>query len=123
MDRAAPEIRWSAVLGGGAATLFLAVGLSLGAASAGSAALAGAAPWVAIALGAAAAGRLAASAGALHGGLVAVLWIVADTLAAPTAPAVADVVSDTVRTIAFDAVWLAIGAALGWLGSRSAGGS
>ncbi len=123
MDRAAPEIRWRAVLGGGAATLFLAIALSLGASLGGSPFLVGAAPWIAIALGAAAAGRLAASAGALHGGLVAVLWIVADTLAAPAAPAVADVVSDTVRTVALDAVWLAIGAIAGWLGSRSAGGS
>ncbi len=122
MKREPPEIRWRAVVAGGAATFLLAISVSLVAAVAGSPILLAAAVWLAIAVGGAAAGRLARAAGALHGGLVAVLWIVADMLAGTAGPQTGDVITDTVRTVAFDASWLAVGALAGWLGSRSAGG-
>jgi hypothetical protein len=121
MEREPPEIRWRAVVGGGAATLFLTLTLSLVAALAGSTLLLFVAAPIGIALGAAAAGRIARAAGALHGGLVAVLWIVAGTLVGP-APGATDVLADTALTVVLDAAWLAVGAAAGWLGSRAAGG-
>lgn len=122
MKREPPQIRWRPVIAGGAATFLLALSLSLAAAVAGSPALLAAAVWLAIAVGAAAAGRLARAAGALHGGLVAVLWIVANMVAGSAGPQATDVIGDTVRTVALDAGWLAVGALGGWLGSRSAGG-
>lgn len=123
MEREAPEIRWRAVIGGGAATLLLTLTLSLVAAIAASPLLLMLAVPIGIAVGGAAAGRLAEAAGALHGGLVAILWIVASALAGPTGPGAPDVLADTALTMVWDAAWLAVGALAGWLGARSAGGA
>ncbi|MDE3192453.1 MAG: hypothetical protein KGN00_02080 [Chloroflexota bacterium] len=122
MKREPPQIRWRAVIAGGAATLFLAFTLSLVAALAGSLLLVGLAVWIGIAVGGAAAGRLAGRAGLLHGGLVAALWILASGIAAPPGSGATDVLGDTLRTVVLDVASLAVGAAAGWLGSRSAGG-
>ncbi len=122
MKREAPEIRWRAVIAGGAATLVLAFGISLVAALLGSLPLVAVGVFVGIALGAAAAGRLAGTAGILHGGLVAALWILASAVVAPSGPASSDVLGDTLRTVVLDVASLLVGAFAGWAGSRSAGG-
>ncbi len=123
MKREAPEIHWRAVIGGGAATLLLTFALSLVAAIAASPLLLFLAVPVGVVVGGAAAGRLARTAGALHGGLVAALWIVASALAGSSGPGTPDVLADTALTVVWDAAWLAAGALAGWLGARSAGGS
>ena len=122
MKREAPDIRWRAVIAGGAATLVLAFGISLVAALLGSLPLVAAGVFVGIAVGAAAAGRLAGTAGILHGGLVAALWILASGVVAPSSPASSDVLGDTLRTVVLDVASLLVGSFAGWVGSRSAGG-
>ena len=113
MSRDLPEIRWPAVLVGGAAGLLLALLLSLGPAPLGAVAVP-----LGTAAGAAVAGRLGRSAGAFHGALVAVLWILADALGDTFAPAARDLLADTARTLLADVGRLALGLAFGWLGAR-----
>ena len=74
--------------------------------------------FAAVAAGALVAGRLAPASGALHGGLVGVLWIVAEALSDPLFAGSPDLVSDTAMTIVADVVRLALGVAFGWLGAR-----
>ncbi len=113
--REPPEIRWRAVLVGGAVALaaVLLLYYSLGP---GLSTVAG---LIAVAVGAAVAGRLAPAAGALHGGLVAALWILAEALSDPLFSAPSDLLGDTAATVLADAIRLATGAAAGWLGALS----
>lgn len=112
-ERAAPPVVWRAVLVG--AALAIAVAL-LGALA--SAALPAA--FVAVAVGGALAGRIAGAAGLLQGAVVAVLFIVAQGLIGPIGPAARpELVADTVATVGQDALLLALGAAGGWLATRS----
>jgi hypothetical protein len=116
--REPPEIRWSAVLVGGAVAfgtallLFYVLGAGLNT-------VAGV---VAVGAGAAVAGRLAPSAGGLHGGLVAAFWIVAEALSDPFFAAPPDVVGDAAATVLIDVIRLAVGIAAGWLGARARSG-
>ena len=122
MKREAPEIRWRAVIGGGAATLLITFLLSLAGTAGGSGLLLAVAAPVGIVVGAAAAGRLARTAGILHGGLVGALWIVAEAIAGTGRPGTSNVLADTALTVVYDLAWLGLGALAGYLGSRSAGG-
>jgi hypothetical protein len=112
--RDAPEIRWRAVLAGGAVAfgaallLFYLLGSGLSAVAAAGA----------VAAGSLVAGRLARAGGPLHGGLVAVFWIVAEALSDPLLMSSPDVAGDTARTVLADALTLAIGVGAGWVGSR-----
>ena len=112
--REPPEIRWRAVLAGGAVAfgasllLFYVLGPGLNA-------VAGLA---AVGAGALVAGRLARAAGAFHGGLVAAFWIVAEALSDPFFTAPPDLVGDTAVTLVIDVALLAIGVAAGWAGGR-----
>lgn len=112
--REPPEIRWTAVLAGGAVAFGAAL-LLFYLLGAGLSTVAGLAS---VGAGALVAGRLAPAAGGLHGGLVAALWIVAEALSDPffAAPAAPDVVADTALALAVDIVRLALGVAAGWVG-------
>ena len=113
--REPPEIRWRAVLIGGAVALGAGAVLSyvLGA---GLNTVAG---FASVAAGAATAGLLAPTAGGFHGGLVAALWIVAEALTDPLLAAASNVVADTASTLLLDVLRLAVGVGAGWLASRT----
>lgn len=115
-----PQVRWNAVLVGGGIAVLVSLGLSLLAVGIGSDALLLAATPAGLAAGGAAAGRLARSFGLLQGGMVGVLWILAEGLADLIGPATGDVLSDVALTLLADAGRIAIGALFGWLGARSA---
>jgi hypothetical protein len=112
--REPPEIRWGAVLLGGAVAvasgivLFYVFGTGLGPV----------AGLVSVAAGALIAGWRAPAAGWLHGGLVATLWIAAEAVTDPLFPAAPDVVADAALTVIGDILRLALGVAAGWLGAR-----
>jgi hypothetical protein len=115
-----PQVRSSAVLIGGGVAVLVSLGISLLSIGTGSQALLIAATPVGLAAGGAAAGRLAGVFGLLQGGMVGVLWILAEGLADLFAPAAGDVLADVTLTLLADAGRIAIGAAFGWLGARSA---
>jgi len=120
MRRQPPQVRWSAVLVGGAVAVLVSLGVSLVGLAAASDALLLAATPVGLAAGGAAAGRMARAFGALQGGMVGVLWILAEALADLFGPATGDVLGDVALTVLADAGRIAIGALFGWLGARSA---
>jgi len=108
-ERPAPPVSWPAVLAGTALTVVVTL----------LAAPLPAAP-VAVPAGAFLAGRIAGAAGLLQGAIVAVLFIAVQAVLASLGPAgTADLVADTVATIGWDALLLALGAAGGWLATRS----
>ena len=108
-ERPAPPVSWRAVFAGAA----LAVAISVLAVRLPAAV-------VAVPAGGFLAGRLAGAAGLLQGAIVAVLFIVAQAVLASVGPAgTADVVTDTVTTIGWDVLLLALGAAGGWVATRS----
>lgn len=108
-ERPAPAISWPGVLAGalGAVTVSLiASGLALTA--------------LAVASGGFLAGRIAGASGLLQGAIVAVLFIVIQGAAASLGPGGnVDLVVDTAATIGRDVLFLALGAAGGWLATRS----
>jgi hypothetical protein len=106
------------VLAGGGVAVLVSLAVSLAALATSSDALLVAATPVGLAAGGAAAGRLARAAGALQGGMVAVLWIIAEALADVFGPPAADVVADVALTLLGDAGRIAIGALSGWLAAR-----
>jgi hypothetical protein len=112
-ERAAPPVSWRAVLLGAVLAVVIALLGALAAAPLPAA-------LVAVAAGGALAGRIAGAAGLLQGAVVAVLFIVAQGLIGPIGPGGrADLVADTVATVGQDALLLALGAAGGWLATRS----
>ena len=112
--REPPEIRWNAVLIGGAVALATAV-LLFYLLGRGLSPVAG---FTAVAAGGLVAGRLAPASGGLHGGLVGALWILSEALSDPLFAAAPDVVSDTAVTVLADVARLVVGVAAGWVGSR-----
>jgi hypothetical protein len=118
MRREPPQVRWRAVLIGGGVALALGLAVSLLAIGLSSEALLLAATPIGLAAGGAAAGRLAGAFGALQGGMVGVLWILAealaDTFGAPSENVLADV-----AIVLVDAGRIALAAAFGWVGERS----
>lgn len=114
-----PELRWTAILLGGAVALLIGLLLSIGASASGSALLGAVAVPAGIAAGGAVAGRVAGYAGALHGGLVAMLWIVSGALADSLGPQAVDPLADAAATVVGDVVRLAVGGACGALGAWS----
>ena len=115
--REPPQIRWTAVLWGGAVALVTAVVLlyALGPG------LGTVAAFLAVAAGGLVAGRLAPGAGSLHGGLVAVFWIVAEALSDPFFATAPNVLGDAASTVVADVLRLAIGVGSGWAGARLGG--
>ena len=106
-----PKIVWIAVGMG----VILAFAVTLAGAVAGIA-------WLAAAVGVGAggylAGRMAKAAGLLQGAIVAAVWIVIESLA-PDAGQAPNVLADTATTILRDLIYLGLGAAGGWLATRS----
>jgi hypothetical protein len=111
-------VRWGPVLAGGGVAVLVSLVVSLAALAAGSDALLVAATPLGIAAGGAAAGRLARAAGALQGGMVAVLWIIAEALADVFGPPATDVAAEVALTLLGDAARIAIGALFGWVAAR-----
>ncbi|OGO68255.1 MAG: hypothetical protein A3H36_09435 [Chloroflexi bacterium RIFCSPLOWO2_02_FULL_71_16] len=114
-----PRIRWRAVLIGGAVAVLVSLALSLIGMTLASDLLFLAATPVGLAAGGAVAGRLAGVFGAFQGGMVAVLWILAEALTDMVAPQAADVLGDIALVVLGDAGRIAIGALFGWLGERA----
>ena len=106
-----PRIVWRAV-GTGVILAFL---VTLAGAVAGAA-------WIGAAVGVGAGGyvaaRLAKAGGLLQGAVVAAAWIVIESLAPDTGQA-PNVLADTAVTLLRDLSYLALGAAGGWLATRS----
>ncbi|HEY8657022.1 MAG TPA: hypothetical protein VIN34_09850 [Candidatus Limnocylindria bacterium] len=108
-ERRLPAISWPGVLAGTIGAL--GVGLVAG----GLAVTA-----LAVASGGFLAGRIAGAGGLLQGAVVAGLFIVVGGAIASLGPAGnVDLVVDTAATIGRDALFLAVGAAGGWLATRS----
>ncbi len=105
--REAPSIRWRAVTLG----LIVALGIGVVASVLGTGLPGG---LIGLAAGGYLAGRYAVDAPALHGALVAALWIVLLALA-PFPEGSAGVVEETVATVVADILYLAAGAGGGWL--------
>lgn len=119
MRRPSPQVHWRAVLIGGAVALVITIAVSLVAETFRLSGLHLAATPLGLAAGGAAAGRISRVFGALQGGMVAVLWIIAEALADAFAPASANALADVALIIAADAARIAIAALFGWLGARS----
>jgi len=108
-ERLAPPVSWRAVLAGTA----LAVVITLLVARLPAAV-------VAVPAGGFLGGRIAGAAGLLQGAVVAVLFIVVQSVLASLGPTgTPDLLADTVATIGWDALLLGLGAAGGWLATRS----
>jgi hypothetical protein len=120
MRRDAPQIDWRAVLAGAAAGLLASLAVAAVAAATGPAALTAFATPVGLAAGGAVAGRVSGRFGLLQGGMVGVLWIVAEAIAGTVEPQTSDVVSDLALVILGDALRVAIAGAAGWAGARTA---
>lgn len=113
-------MRWRAVLVGGGIAVLVSLALSLLALGLSSDPLVLAATPIGLAAGGAAAGRLAGSFGLLQGGMVGVLWILAEALADTFGPPGGDVLTDVALILLADGGRIAIAALFGWLGERSA---
>ena len=111
--RTAPRIVWIAVLSG----FVLSVAITLAGALLGDPTIASA---VGVAAGGYLAGRLAKSAGLFQGAVVGALWVLAEALGPDLfVSGTTNLAVDTAATVIRDAVLLALGAAGGWLATRS----
>ena len=120
-ERPGPRVAWPAVLAGLAVAFGITIAGAALAAIAGAAAFGVGAGFIAVAAGGYLAGRVAAGAGALQGAVVAALWIVAEAIVTTSLPPSAEtgIVVDTATTVARDVILLGLGAAGGWLATRS----
>ena len=119
MRRQAPEVNWRAVLIGGLVAVVATIAISFLAASTGVGLLLLAATPIGLAAGGATAGRLAGTFGLLQGGMVGILWVLAEALSETFDPSTGDVVSDVALILLADGGRIALAAGSGWLGARS----
>lgn len=119
MRRDPPQIRWRAVLIGGAVALLASVVVAGLATVAGSPLLYLFATPAGLAAGGAVAGRISGQFGLYQGGMVGVLWVVAEALADVVDPQAADVLADVALVVLADAGRIALAGAAGWIAARS----
>lgn len=119
MRRQKPEVDWRAVLIGGLVAVVATIAISFIAASAGSDLLLLAATPIGLSAGGATAGRISGAFVLLQGGMVGILWVLAEALSESFAPSTGDVLSDVALILLADGGRIALAAAFGWIGERS----
>lgn len=120
MRRDPPRVEWPAVLIGGAVATLVGIATVVVATLLSAPVLSLWASPVGLTAGGAVAGRISGHFGLLQGGMVAVLWIVAEALAASFEPQAEDVVADLAVVLLADAGRLTLAGVAGWIGARSA---
>jgi hypothetical protein len=119
MRRQAPEVHWRAVLLGGLAAVLATIAVSFLASAVRSDLLLLAATPIGLATGGAAAGRISGTFGLLQGGMVGILWVLAEALAETFGSPTGDVLADVALILLADGGRILLAGAFGWLGARS----
>lgn len=119
MRRQAPEVHWRAVMIGGLAAVITTIAMSILASAARSDVLLMAATPVGLAAGGAVAGRISGTFGLLQGGMVGILWVLAEAFSEAFAPPSGDVLADVALVLLADGGRILLAATFGWLGARS----
>jgi hypothetical protein len=119
MRRQPPQIHWRAVLIGGLVAVLATIAVSFMASGVGSDLLLLAATPIGLAAGGATAGRISGSFGLLQGGMVGILWVVAEALSETFGPPSGDILADVALILLSDGSRILLAAAFGWLGARS----
>jgi hypothetical protein len=119
MRRQPPQIHWRAVLIGGLVAVLATIAVSFMASGVGSDLLLLAATPIGLAAGGATAGRISGSFGLLQGGMVGILWVVAEALSETFGPPSDDILGEVALILLADGSRVLLAAAFGWLGARS----
>jgi hypothetical protein len=119
MRRQAPAVHWRAVLIGGLAAAVATIAVSFLASAVRSDLLLLAATPVGLATGGAAAGRISGTFGLLQGGMVGILWVLAEALSETFGPPSGDLLADVALIVLADGGRILLAAVSGWLGARS----
>lgn len=119
MRRQPPQIHWRAVLIGGFVAVVATIAVSVLASALRSDLLLLAATPVGLAAGGATAGRISGTFGLLQGGMVGILWVVAEALSETFGPPSSDILGEVALILFADGSRILLAAAFGWLGARS----
>lgn len=114
-----PQIHWRAVLLGGLVAVVATIAVSVLASAVRSDLLLLAATPVGLAAGGAIAGRISGTFGFLQGGMVAILWVVAEALSETFGPPSGDILGEVALIVLADGGRILLAGTFGWLGARS----